>query len=400
MKETGIGRHAGSIFYSMDNDRTPPGRGLKNLHDNSEIMILGDDLSKDHENMADPEVKQRTIDPDTPSLPNRRLNKNYLPEARKQFPRQSKEYIEELEPRQESSKGEQSEDRIEDENEIKELDDKLEDSKGERIIRPQTKSWLKKYREKFPTEETKNRRTSFLDGANVEFKEFSSSLLEKFRKGARMVQLQNKLARHLRETVSVTENLRNPNIVKWKDLIEKKSTETFNHQNTSNDRYGSWSRDNLNSPSSPGLRSRGSNINSPISPFKSGSISGPPQPPPSKKKVPKLNCFSQACAKISSQVMRFIPRQVFSYLYSFIIIVSIFGDDIRRMVLDPKMDKLTDGLLLFIMGLFVLEIVYNICAKGGAYLFSPEVFIDSLATASMTIELAFISEPYLAPYGK
>ena len=98
--------------------------------------------------------------------------------------------------------------------------------------------------------------------------------------------------------------------------------------------------------------------------------------------------------------MRFIPRQVFSYLYSFIIIVSIFGDDIRRMVLDPKMDKLTDGLLLFIMGLFVLEIVYNICAKGGAYLFSPEVFIDSLATASMTIELAFISEPYLAPYGK
>jgi len=92
--------------------------------------------------------------------------------------------------------------------------------------------------------------------------------------------------------------------------------------------------------------------------------------------------------------------RLFTILYTFIIIVSIFGDDLRRICLPKKYDLAVDLPLTFVMMLFIIEILYNCVSKRREYIQSLEMIFDVLATLSILLDLTFFYEPLLAPLEK
>lgn len=89
-----------------------------------------------------------------------------------------------------------------------------------------------------------------------------------------------------------------------------------------------------------------------------------------------------------------------SYFYTALIIISIFGDDTRRLLISHANDIYFDIGIFIIMLIFTIEIIYNIVMYGKRYVMSPDLWFDSIATLSIVVEFSVISEPYLAPYEK
>lgn len=86
--------------------------------------------------------------------------------------------------------------------------------------------------------------------------------------------------------------------------------------------------------------------------------------------------------------------------YSFIIIVSIFGDDVRRAFIPKSGDLYIDVPLMVIMAIFILEILYNIITRKGAYALSFAIILDLFATFSILFDITLFYETVLAPYDK
>ena len=97
---------------------------------------------------------------------------------------------------------------------------------------------------------------------------------------------------------------------------------------------------------------------------------------------------------------KFLDSNLVTYTYSIIIVVSIFGDDLRRISIMKKYDYFMDIPLLLILTLFVCEIIYNGIIRKSAYLLSIDILLDVLATLSILFDVAFFFEGFLAPYEK
>lgn len=78
------------------------------------------------------------------------------------------------------------------------------------------------------------------------------------------------------------------------------------------------------------------------------------------------------------------------FLYT-IIFISIFGDDLRMMFLTKKQDKYFDYLLVVLMAIFLLDTLYRIIVYGKAYIFSTAFVMDIIATASILLDLSYIT---------
>src|SRR3990167_420538 len=105
--------------------------------------------------------------------------------------------------------------------------------------------------------------------------------------------------------------------------------------------------------------------------------------------------------KFAESVKRLLESNTITYLYSFIIILSIFGDDVRRLTLMKQYDLAMDSLLIVIMTLFLLEIAHTMYMRCKEYVFGgAEFFLDMLATLSILFDIAMFSETYIAPLNK
>ena len=83
---------------------------------------------------------------------------------------------------------------------------------------------------------------------------------------------------------------------------------------------------------------------------------------------------------------------------AFIIMVSIFGDDLRRVFLPKSYDPYVDYFMLFLMFLFILEMLSNTLILKLEYLCSFVFAFDLLSTCSMLLDVTLISEDYMASY--
>lgn len=86
--------------------------------------------------------------------------------------------------------------------------------------------------------------------------------------------------------------------------------------------------------------------------------------------------------------------------YIILILVSMFGDDFRRMVFDASQDIPFDILMGIVMGVFVIEILFAIATRGWNYFRRGEIVVDLLATGSMLLDITIISESFLASFQK
>lgn len=89
-----------------------------------------------------------------------------------------------------------------------------------------------------------------------------------------------------------------------------------------------------------------------------------------------------------------------TYIYSAIIVISIFGDDLRRVSVLKEYDYFMDVPLMAIMTIFVIEILVNCISKGKEYMASIELILDIFATVSILFDISIFYEDYLAPYEK
>lgn len=103
---------------------------------------------------------------------------------------------------------------------------------------------------------------------------------------------------------------------------------------------------------------------------------------------------------IKTKIKTFFESNFITYTYSLIIIVSIFGDDIRRVAFMKEYDYFMDYPLLVIMSIFIVEILYNCILRKLAYILSFELILDLFATLSILFDITLFFEVYMAPYEK
>lgn len=84
-----------------------------------------------------------------------------------------------------------------------------------------------------------------------------------------------------------------------------------------------------------------------------------------------------------------------SQITAAIIMISIFGDDLRRVSLSKSEDVYVDYFMLFLMIFFILEILMNIVIQKKKYLLSFAIVFDVASTLSMVLDMTFIAEEYL-----
>ena len=93
---------------------------------------------------------------------------------------------------------------------------------------------------------------------------------------------------------------------------------------------------------------------------------------------------------------KLVQTKTFNYIVVLIIILSIFGDNLRRIFLPKKYDLIVDILIIILAIIFILEIISNILNKKMLYIFSLYFILDSLATMSMIFDITIFSENVFA----
>lgn len=221
-----------------------------------------------------------------------------------------------------------------------------------------------------------------------------SLYLEKFRKGARKVQLQAKLTRYLKETLKNTDKQpTDPNVFKWKDLIELDNKPDPIPKKKITLKSEERERSSLPTPAIQPKTEISQKKNSPVKivSFLKNWI---------PKALQKNSCMKSCSKKALDFINRLFKSTLARYLYTLLIIFSIFGDDVRRMSTDFSKDIITDAILFSIMAVFMLEILWNVIEQRSSYIKSSDLWFDLIATLSIGIELSIVSETFLAPYDK
>lgn len=98
--------------------------------------------------------------------------------------------------------------------------------------------------------------------------------------------------------------------------------------------------------------------------------------------------------------LNFNNNKVVSQLTGLIIMISIFGDDLRRISVPPKYDIYVDGFMTFLMFIFVIEMIANASILKAKYMLSFDILFDLLSTMSMLMDVTYFSEDVLATWQK
>lgn len=100
------------------------------------------------------------------------------------------------------------------------------------------------------------------------------------------------------------------------------------------------------------------------------------------------------------KLSQLLESRCMTYTSSVIIVISIFGDVVRRLAFRKLYDMAMDVPLLVIMGIFVIELIFNAISRKSSYVCTVDIWLDFLATLSILIDLALFFEPVMAPYQK
>ena len=100
------------------------------------------------------------------------------------------------------------------------------------------------------------------------------------------------------------------------------------------------------------------------------------------------------------RIRQFLNSRILNYFLSLVIFVSIFGDDLRIILLPKTMDMYVDCVMGFVFVIFLIEIFSNVAGFGWEYVCSFMLFLDIFATSSIFLDMAWVSEGILAQYEK
>ena len=226
---------------------------------------------------------------------------------------------------------------------------------------------------------------------------YSTNLLEKLRNGAKRIQIQARLSKFFQDSIKDETKADDLNLFSWKDFVEKRSHDSLSKQQSSK---------TLQDPASPGLTpnlttfGKIGKVSEPSTPLKFNRNQTLKHEKPSLKPDYKPGKNKKQNSKCKSFFLKCLKSTIMSYIYTAMIIISIFGDDTRRLLISHANDIYFDIGIFIIMLIFTIEIIYNIVIYGTRYVMSPDLWFDSIATLSIVVEFSVISEPYLAPYEK
>lgn len=97
-------------------------------------------------------------------------------------------------------------------------------------------------------------------------------------------------------------------------------------------------------------------------------------------------------SKIQEFYTKFNSNIYVNQVMAVVIMISIFGDDFRRVVIPKAYDVYVDYFMILLMVLFVLEIISSLFVLRLSYLFSFVFFFDLIATLTMLLDTTIISE--------
>lgn len=103
-------------------------------------------------------------------------------------------------------------------------------------------------------------------------------------------------------------------------------------------------------------------------------------------------------SKLQKYYVNFNNNKLVSQIMGIIIMISIFGDDMRRVMMPPSYDYYVDGFMTFLMALFILEMIANAWILKRSYLLSFDLWFDMFSTMSMLMDVTYFSEAVLATW--
>lgn len=116
-------------------------------------------------------------------------------------------------------------------------------------------------------------------------------------------------------------------------------------------------------------------------------------PPVEKPVSNRLTCIESYFKKFNQNV--FVNQAM-----AVAIMLSIFGDDFRRVVIPKSFDVYIDWFMIVLMLLFTLEIVFSLISMRRAYLQSYTFLFDVLATLTMLLDTTMVSEDVIQRYSE
>ena len=88
---------------------------------------------------------------------------------------------------------------------------------------------------------------------------------------------------------------------------------------------------------------------------------------------------------------KILENTYFDILINIFTFYALFADDLRILLLPKSVDNFFNGLTLFCMILFIVEIIFSILTKKD-YLFTFFFWLDLLSTLTLILDLSWISE--------
>ena len=102
--------------------------------------------------------------------------------------------------------------------------------------------------------------------------------------------------------------------------------------------------------------------------------------------------------KMQKLYLDFNTNKIVSQITGLIIMISIFGDDLRRCTVPPAFDVYVDVFMSFLMVIFTLEMIANVWILKRKYLLSFDILFDIMSTMSMLMDVTYFSENVLAEW--
>lgn len=102
--------------------------------------------------------------------------------------------------------------------------------------------------------------------------------------------------------------------------------------------------------------------------------------------------------KMQKLYLDFNTNKIVSQITGIIILISIFGDDLRRCSVPPAYDSYVDGFMTVLMAIFFVEMVANVWILKRKYLLSLDIAFDIMSTMSMLMDVTYFSEDVLSSW--
>jgi len=116
--------------------------------------------------------------------------------------------------------------------------------------------------------------------------------------------------------------------------------------------------------------------------------------------TPANKSVSSRLLRIDGYYKKFNQNVYVNQAMAVAIMLSIFGDDFRRVLMPKSFDVYVDWFMLVLMLIFTLEIFFSSISMRQAYLLSYTFLFDALATLTMLLDTTMISEDVIQRYSE